>query len=161
MYFSIRALRSGPFDLARTRNAGRQGPSRSISFRVSLLGTIIDRPCRPDLTGRGLTLIGQAEAPCPKRPRRITKSFSARKSFRRQPVNVLCLRQGERQGSAWRQARLAGMRRVSMWRRLPLWPLWLRLSEVAVVVAAAVVAAACHGDVAASAKGHTTFKSRH
>jgi hypothetical protein len=32
--------------------------------------------------------------------------------------------------------------------------------EVAVVVAAAAAAAASHGDVARSAKGHTTFKSQ-
>ena len=41
------------------------------------------------------------------------------RAFRRQPVDLLCLRQGERQVSAWRQGRLAWMRRLSVRRRLP------------------------------------------
>jgi hypothetical protein len=52
------------------------------------------------------------------------------RAFRRQPVDLLCLRQGEREASAWRPGRLAWMRRLSVRRRLPLWPLRLRLARL-------------------------------
>jgi hypothetical protein len=59
------------------------------------------------------------------------------RAFRRQPVQLLCLRQGEREARGWPTGRLvARMRRLPVRRRLPLrrlrvrlarlWRLWLR-----------------------------------
>lgn len=42
------------------------------------------------------------------------------RAFRRQPVDLLCLRQRERQASTRREGRLAGLRRLSLRWRLPL-----------------------------------------
>ena len=102
---------------------------------------------------------------CPrKRPRKITNSFSARKSFltlacqrsmsstKRAPNLSLAIRSPSVDaavvGAAAVVAVAAAVAAVVV------------AGEVAVVVAAAAAAAASHGDVAASAKEHTSFKSR-
>ena len=100
---------------------------------------------------------------CPaKRPRRITKSSSARKRFRtsacrpsmsstrRAPSLSLAIRSPSVDAAVVGVAAVAAVVAVAA---------AVAAGEVAVVVAAAAVAAACHGDVAPSAKRHTTFKS--
>ena len=75
---------------------------------------------------------GPSGGPAPAKDRAESRNHSRRgRAFRRQPVDLLCLRQGEREARGWSTGRLvARMRRLPV-RRLRvwlarLWWLWLR-----------------------------------